>query len=201
MRMKIILNWVGVVAAACFTGGLTAGAQTTTGDGGADETSAFEGRSIISVLQVGEGNVANISQINPDSEAYANFGQIQQRGTTNTATINQEAVASGLAGTSNISLVAQDGFGNLASINQTGADNFAEIDQRGNENIGDILQEGVGLNAVIEQNGDGLDYAINQTGCAISGGCPPIIVRQSSAAAVTGQTSSTITVTTTGGGS
>lgn len=203
MRMKSVLKWMSI-GAACLTGSFAAASQDAEGglSSDPDEISIPDGRSVISVLQIGQDNIANIGQINPDSAAYANFGQIQQSGSGNSATINQEAVASGLAGTTNISLISQDGFGNVAEIDQTGADNFAEIDQQGNDNYGDILQNGVGLQAVLEQNGENLDYSITQTGCAISGGCPPIIVRQSTGATATGGTSSSVTVTTvTGGGS
>ena len=102
-----------------------------------------------------------------------------QRGTGNSATVNQHAYRTG-NGTAkdheddahaleteligNWAKIYQDGYMNTAAITQSGTDNAAEIDQYGNNNKASISQTGSGHESTVKQNGNNLQVDIQQSG-------------------------------------
>lgn len=126
----------------------------------------------------GDGNEAVVRQANDFGDGFFNDGRIRQLGDGNIALLTQEIDPRGLLAGGNAAEIDQQGNDHLARIEQFGADNRAEIDQRGEGNLAVITQNGDGLQAVLEQDGVGLNYEIHQTGCALAGGCAPVIVRQ-----------------------
>lgn len=105
-----------------------------------------------------------------------NYQSTYQAGNNNQTTIEQWAVASGLASPgSNISIVTQEGDDNQTGIHQDGNALEATVGQNGNANTVNVEQSGVGLAAKIEQSGNTHEVKVFQTG---EGSGVPISVQQ-----------------------
>jgi hypothetical protein len=118
-----------------------------------------------------------------------NYQTTYQNGSNNQATIEQSAVAAGLASPGlNVSVVEQHGDGNQTDITQTGNALNANVNQDGNDNTATITQSGTGRSAKVVQSGEGLEAKVEQSGngpgvdifqSGVGGpGNGPIVVRQ-----------------------
>ena len=89
---------------------------------------------------------ANVDQIN------GNVSTIYQKGSANTASVEQQAILGGYA---NVSKIVQTGDHDTANVTQSGSNDKVSIAQHGANDTATVVQDGNGLAAHVVQWGNG----------------------------------------------
>ena len=117
------------------------------------------------ILQVGDGDSAEIAQNSSGNDADIGQGG----GSGNFALIDQGFVGgAGVGGDNNTAIIAQDGSGNFSAIEQNGltagSGNIADVLQAADNNTSFVVQDGSTLTATVNQLTDGNFSSVSQGG-------------------------------------
>jgi len=95
---------------------------------------------------------------------YGNFAAITQNGSSNAASVEQQAIMGTYALGANVTSISQSGSSNKASVNQAGSQDAIGIVQNGTDLTATVVQHGSNDSAQIPQSGYGASVTVQQYG-------------------------------------